>query len=76
MMQMESHIPPDPEKTWQKIESAVDLFGKNKNNTGEQTEKQPGLKVAAVLVTLVPTAGLTVLPGTSEAPPFGWVFQD
>ena len=76
MMEMESHIPPDPEKTWQKIESTVDLLERIKITPANKRKKTARLKVAAVLVTLVLTAGLIGFIRTSEALPFGWVFQE
>jgi hypothetical protein len=75
MMEMESHIPPDPEKTWQKIESTVDLLERIKITPASKRKKTARFKIAAGLVALMLTAGLIGFTRTSEALPFGWVFQ-
>ena len=41
MMEMESHIPPDPEKTWQKIESTVDLLERIKITPANKRKNSP-----------------------------------
>lgn len=76
MMEIESHTLPDPEKTWQKIEGAIDLFERLKITPTNKRKKTAWLKIAAVLVTLVLTAGIIGFTKTGEAVPFGWVFQE
>ena len=72
---MQSYAPPDPEKTWQKIEGTIDLFERLQNTPKKKRKPTARLKIAAALVTLILTAGIIGFTQTGEAVPFGWVFQ-
>jgi hypothetical protein len=73
--EMQSYAPPDPEKTWQKIEGTIDLFERLQNTPKKKRKPTARLKIAAALVTLILTAGIIGFTQTGEAVPFGWVFQ-
>jgi hypothetical protein len=73
--ELQSHAPPDPVKTWQKIEGTIDLFERLQIAPKNKRKTTAWLKIAAVLVTLVLTAGIIGFTQTGEAVPFGWVFQ-
>ncbi|NLL22023.1 MAG: hypothetical protein GX263_09850 [Firmicutes bacterium] len=73
--EMQSYAPPDPEKTWQKIEGTIDLFERLQNAPKKKRKPTARLKIAAVIVTLILTAGIIGFTQTGEAVPFGWVFQ-
>ena len=73
--EMQSYAPPDPEKTWQKIEGTIDLFERLQNAPKKKHKTTARLKIVAVIVTLILTAGIIGFTQTGEAVPFGWVFQ-
>lgn len=73
--EMQSHVPPDPEKTWQKIEGTIDLFERLQNAPKKKRKTTARFKIAAVLIALVLTAGIIGFTQTGEAMPFGWAFQ-
>ena len=67
--EMQSYAPPDPEKTWQKIEGTIDLFERLQNAPKKKRKPTARLKIAAVIVTLILTAGIIGFPQTGEAVP-------
>jgi hypothetical protein len=73
-MDIDSHVLPDAEKMWQRIEDTVELFASLQ--TQKKPVRKPFFKIAAVLVTLLLT--ITVIGSTrvGEALPFGWVFGE
>ncbi len=75
-MEVKSHVLPNSDKVWQRIENNIELFERLEKIPRKRHAAKTWLRVAAVFVAVVLSVGIIGTTPAGEALPFGWVFRE